>query len=394
MINLNFANKLFICTPLMHAFKRSISSKTLRASIGLEVKKPAPFPYKEKNYSLLDSLIDHTTKRFDENTKLIVLEGPVGIGKTEIGKQLADELGMHFMPDVTMDSYYINNYGYDMRKLDSQLPVNCQSFDEQNFLQSPNHYNAAAFQIIKFKLRYAHYIDAIAHVLNTGDGVIIERSPFSDFVFLEAMYKCKYVSKMVYKIYYTLYRHAMPDLLHPNLVIYLDVPVSKILEQIKKRNQPNEVNSKAMNAEYLECMEDQFKSKFLRDINLKSEVLVYDWSEGGDADIIVEDIERIDFDNYTNDDPKIQDWNYSREQYWADVRMKYTNCKEDLIANFNVPVFDAPELNIPGEEVETLTHAWFNAEGNTHEEGFNPKYHKLSEIMFKTRETKKWDPVS
>lgn len=80
MLNLNFANKVFICTPLMHSFKRGITSKTLRSTIGLEVKKPAPFPYKEKNYTFLDSLLDHTTKRFDENTKLIVLEGPVGIG--------------------------------------------------------------------------------------------------------------------------------------------------------------------------------------------------------------------------------------------------------------------------------------------------------------------------
>lgn len=56
--------------------------------------------------------------------------------------------------------------------------------------------------------------------------------------------------------------------------------------------------------------------------SLKSEVLVYDWSEGGNAEVIVEDIERLDFDNYAADSPKIQDWCYSREQYWADVRMK------------------------------------------------------------------------
>lgn len=31
-----------------------------------------------------------------------------------------------------------------------------------------------------------------------------------------------------------------------------------------------------------------------------------------------------------------------------------------MMSNFNVPLVDAPELNIPGEEVEILTHAWFN----------------------------------
>lgn len=29
------------------------------------------------------------------------------------------------------------------------------------------------------------------------------------------------------------------------------------------------------------------------------------------------------------------------------------------MANFDVPIVDAPELNIPGEEIEVLTRAWF-----------------------------------
>jgi len=373
---------------------RHIVGKALQASLGPKPQKPAPFPYKEKDYTMLRSLFDKTTSRFDENSKLIVLEGPVGIGKTAVGHQLADLLGMHFMPDVTMDTYYINNYGYDMRKLDPQLPVNCRSFDEKNFLENPEHFNAASFQIIKYKLRYAHYIDAIAHLLNTGEGVIIERSPYSDFAFLEAMHKCKYVSKAAREMYYTLYKHAMPDLLHPHLVIYLDAPVPRLLDLVKERKLPHEVNSKAMNTKFLETMDSELKYKFLRDISNKSEVLVYDWSEGGDAEIIVEDLERLDIDNYDENDPKVEDWTYSREQYWADVRMKYTNCKEDLISNFNVPLVDAPELLIPGEEAEVLTHAWFKAEGNTHAYGYDPKYHSFTELLFKTKAKKGWNPIS
>lgn len=30
-----------------------------------------------------------------------------------------------------------------------------------------------------------------------------------------------------------------------------------------------------------------------------------------------------------------------------------------LLTNFNVPIVDCPELNIPGEEIEVLTKAWF-----------------------------------
>lgn len=61
---------------------------------------------------------------------------------------------------------------------------------------------------------------------------------------------------------------------------------------------------------------------FFSTFSKKSEVFVYDWSEGGDAEVIVEDLERFDFDKYDDNDPKIMDWYYTREQYWADVRMK------------------------------------------------------------------------
>ena len=39
-------------------------------------------------------------------------------------------------------------------------------------------------------------MDALAHVFNTGQGVVMDRSPYSDFVFIEAMFKCGYVDKI------------------------------------------------------------------------------------------------------------------------------------------------------------------------------------------------------
>lgn len=38
---------------------------------------------------------------------------------------------------------------------------------------------------------------------------------------------------------------------------------------------------------------------------------------------------------------------------------RFTNSKADLLSNFNVPIVDAPELNISGEENEVLTHAFY-----------------------------------
>ena len=53
----------------------------------------------------------------------------------------------------------------------------------------------------------------------------------------------------------------------PHLVIYLDVPVSKVQENIKKRNKYGESNGKALTAAFLEDMEEIYKTKYLPSIS-------------------------------------------------------------------------------------------------------------------------------
>lgn len=56
-------------------------------------------------------------------------------------------------------------------------------------------------------------------------------------------------------------------LMKPHLVIYLDVPVSKVQENIKKRNKFGEANGKALTTGFLEDMEDAYKTKYLPKIS-------------------------------------------------------------------------------------------------------------------------------
>lgn len=49
----------------------------------------------------------------------------------------------------------------------------------------------------------------------------------------------------------------------PHLIIYLDVPVEKTLENNKKRGTDYEANSKALTPEYLQTMEALYKDKYL-----------------------------------------------------------------------------------------------------------------------------------
>lgn len=192
-----------------------------------------------------------------------------------------------------MDAIYINKYGYDLRKLDPELPVNCRSFDIKNFCENPNHRNVANFQIRMYMLRYRQYIDALAHIMSTGQGVILDRCCYSDFVFLETLHKHSYISKGARSVYYELKENTISELMKPHLVVYLDVPVATIKDKIKARGNEHEIKSKVFSEEYLHNMEALYKQVYLKDISTHAELLVYDWSNGGDTEVVVEDIERI-----------------------------------------------------------------------------------------------------
>lgn len=128
-------------------------------------------------------------------------------------------------------------------------------------------------------------MDAIAHVLSTGQGVVLDRCVYSDFVFLEAMFSQGFVNKrgtlsamvpvqvinsfllvLVKNAYYELRDDSIEHLMRPHLLLYLDVPVNKVLENIKKRAIPYEKNSPALTPQYLRVMENIYKQQYLKEM--------------------------------------------------------------------------------------------------------------------------------
>lgn len=302
---------------------------------------------------------------------MIVVEGPIAAGKSAFCKELAEELEMFYMPAPTMDDIYINPYGYDLRQLDPKLPETVRSFDVKNFCLTPNGRNVAQFQVRMYMLRYSRYIDALAHILSTGEGVVSNRSPFSDFVIMETMYKNGYLSEGARSVYYDLRGQTITEILKPHLVIYLDVPVAKVKENIKKRNLSYEINSPVFTDQYLSDMETAYKQRYLKEITQHAELLVYDWTNGGETEVVVEDIERIDFDRFDHQDNKLKDWRLHNEWAWCELRIQYTDDKYELENFFNVPRFDVPELTTEHDDFEKWRDAWFSAPGMKYDFGFN-----------------------
>lgn len=267
--------------------QRGISSKAMRHRLPREPK-PAPFPYKEKKYTFLRALFDTTTDRFDENSKLIVVEGPPAAGKGALAKELAEDLEMLYMPSPTIGDTMVNSYGYNLRQLDPKLPESCQSYDETDFLKDPKKLHgtkAGRFQLTKFALRYERYIDALAHILNTGQGVVMDRSPYSDMAYIAAMAEQGIVSRnsktccpipnallfmivryLVFNYYHQIRNNSLFAIWRPHLVVYLDVPVDEVRRRIEARNRPNEKDSLATSPAYLQTLENTYKKNYLKDI--------------------------------------------------------------------------------------------------------------------------------
>ncbi|CAH0403225.1 unnamed protein product [Chilo suppressalis] len=363
--------KIAACTFIQH---RGISGKALRESLPPPPPKPAPFDYENKDYTFLRSLFDRTTHRFDDNTKVIVVEGPVAVGKTQFAAALAEDLGMKHFKEANMDYHYVRPNGHDLRMFNDKVPEDTRTFDHVDFNLNPNHRLAANFQIMTYIARYGQYIDALAHLFNTGQGVVLERSPYSDFVFLEAMYAQKWISKAARSIYYELRNISIEELMRPHLVVYLDIPVNTVEASIKKRGLEHEVKGKALTTAFLTEMEKQYKTKYLRDIATHAELLVYDWSGGGDVEVVVEDVERLDFDKYTErEEPKMKDWRLPREVEYADQRMLYTNGKYWLMNQFNVPNTSAPELITSAEDAYEREKVIYGHPDFEYEIGYNAK---------------------
>lgn len=61
-------------------------------------------------------------------------------------------------------------------------------------------------------------------------------------------------------------KNSILELLRPHLVIYLDVPTNKIIENVKKRAIPYEKNSPVLTPQYLGVMERYYKQNYLKEI--------------------------------------------------------------------------------------------------------------------------------
>ncbi|KAL7647745.1 UNVERIFIED_CONTAM: hypothetical protein RMT77_001354 [Armadillidium vulgare] len=346
-------------------------SKALRDK---DYKRPPAFPYKEKPYGIIASLFDKTTWRFDENTKLIVVDGPVTSGKKKLAKALAEEFDLLYLPPAHLDSAYINSYGFDFRMMNDKLPPHLRSYDVEDFLANPKDKRRACMEYQFFCIRFRQYLDALIHILNTGQGVILDRCVFGTSVFADTYMKhgflpADYKNYTIDQVWNTL----KPDMMRPHLIIYLDTPVDVIRKNLEKKNNPLYLNSPVMQPKVLEDFENNYKFNYLQEMSTHAELLIYDNSEDVETEIVVEDIERVNLDDYGQHDPKMKDWRLVDENFWNQRRIEYTR---DRDVKFEVwleciPGYYCDELIYGVEDMRLYKDAFKSVPGNYYQPGFN-----------------------
>ncbi|XP_058805840.1 NADH dehydrogenase [ubiquinone] 1 alpha subcomplex subunit 10, mitochondrial [Phymastichus coffea] len=329
-----------------------------------------PFPYHEKEYTVLTMLMDVHKCRVHKHSKLIVLDGPPAIGKNKLAKELAKEFDFLYLPQPTFDDLYVTYWGFDVRSLDPKLPENARTWDIERWLHNPSHVNTCSMQMYMYLLRQKLWMNCLAHILCTGQGVVTVRSPWSDAVFAKAMCKNKYLTPKGLEYHEDALDASLHFYLRPHLVIYLDAPVSTIQQNIKKRGLPHEKNNKALTDKFLTDLEESYKSDYLAKISEHSHLLIYDWSQGGDTEIVLEDIESLNFDDIPDKELLLSDWRFEPFQYKIHIK-HYTYDSDMYLMNMDIARTDVPEMILSPEDWKAFDNVWYNIPDSKYDPGYN-----------------------
>merc|ERR1712002_1087800 len=283
---------LKVCTQA----ERCIVTKELRDP---NWKRPVPFPYETKNYNIFRALFDDVTHRFDENTKIIIVDGPPTGNKEKFARDMAEQFDMKYIPDADMNMWYVDEFGTDLRCLNPKVHPCMRTLDIHQWLQKPHHYHTARLQQDLMISRFVRYFDAHNHLLNTGQGVVCHRSLYSDIAFARTILDQGWMRKEAFQFIEDSKALVIDEFLRPHVVVYCDVAPETVCANAEARNEPGEKNSPFFTPEVQANLAKNYRELVLKPLSEHAEVLVYDWNHPDiDYDAILDDITELDFSQY------------------------------------------------------------------------------------------------
>uniref|UniRef100_A0A8C8HJA4 NADH dehydrogenase [ubiquinone] 1 alpha subcomplex subunit 10, mitochondrial n=1 Tax=Oncorhynchus tshawytscha TaxID=74940 RepID=A0A8C8HJA4_ONCTS len=282
------------------------------------------------------ALGERTTPRFKENSKIISIDGNLSSGKGALAQNLAEKLGMLYMPEP--DTHYLDK-------------MTAEKFYGDPKAADGNSYRLQAWMYL---MRLLQWSDAMEHLLTTGQGVVLERSPYSDMVFVDAMFKQGYIRKQCVDHYNEIKGISICEFLPPHLVIYVDMPAEDVQKKLK-------ASGKDVPLPYLKSIEDAYKKTYLPKISENAELLAYDAMQAQDIERIAEDIEDLKFEK----GPWVEQDDVTLHYMRMLVEDKMRVADLTLVPNF------LPEVTIGAHEYDAGYYAFKSLLGKKYAEGYN-----------------------
>lgn len=171
------------------------------------------------------------------NYHFIAVEGNIGAGKTT----LAHLLAKHYHSRLVLEEFADNPF----------LP---------KFYDNPQQY---AFPLELFFM--AERYKQLKELIHTKD--MFRSVTISDYLFSKCLLFAKVnLSDEEFRLYHKLYDIIRPQLILPDILIYLHVPVQKLQKNIRKRNRPYELS---IPDQYLFDLQEAY-IQFIRQHNVKT----------------------------------------------------------------------------------------------------------------------------
>ncbi len=167
----------------------------------------------------------------------VTIEGNIGAGKTT----LAHLLSKHFNARLILEEFADNPF----------LP---------KFYQKPEQY---AFPLELFFM--AERYKQLKELLQTKD--MFQKITISDYLFTKCLLFAKTnLADEEFRLYQKLFEIINPQILQPEILIYLHAPVNKLQENIKRRNRDYE---QSISNEYLFSLQETY-TQYIKQHNMKT----------------------------------------------------------------------------------------------------------------------------
>ena len=164
-----------------------------------------------------------------ERCRYVVVEGPIGAGKTSLARQIAAHLAGDTLLERPQDNPFLARFYEDMARfaLPAQLTFLFQRVDQ---------------------LRGVGQLD------------MFKRATVGDFMLdKDPLFARLNLSDAEYRLYEKVYAHVKPEAPTPDLVIYLQAPVETLVDRVKERGVDYE---RTISAHYLARLADAYSRYF------------------------------------------------------------------------------------------------------------------------------------